>query len=132
MLEEWEYKRYREIFSYTLSSKTIVFKIPKSGLSKKAVLTPLFGYAGFIEYAKAETVQQFVGKLKTVLIQPIETIFISLATLLFLWGLYQYIAGASSEEARTKGKEHMVWGIVGLVIIFSVNAIINILKSFFS
>ena len=86
---------------------------------------------GFINHAKAETVQDFVNNLKSVIINPLETLFILLATLLFLWGVVQYIAGASNEDARTKGKDHMVWGIIGLVVIFSVTAIINILGNFF-
>ena len=55
-----------------------------------------------------------------------------MAVVLFLYGVVEMIMGASNEEARTKGKSHMIWGLVGLVIIVAVGAIIDILKNFFA
>jgi hypothetical protein len=40
-----------------------------------------------------------------------------------------FILHADDAEKRKTGQQHMIWGIVGLVIIFGANAIIAILKN---
>lgn len=72
-----------------------------------------------------------VETLKTKILNPIETLLIVLATLFFLWGVVEFIGGASNEDKRTIGKRHMIWGILGLVIILSARGIINVLDNFF-
>ena len=73
-----------------------------------------------------------ITSFTTNILDPLKGILILLATIFFLWGLVQYIAGASSEDKRTEGKQHMLWGIVGLVIIFSVSGIIGVIDNFFN
>ena len=72
-----------------------------------------------------------IEKLKTKILFPIEGFLIVLATLFFLWGVVDFVAGASNEDKRTKGKRHMIWGIIGLVIILGVRGIITILENLF-
>ena len=76
--------------------------------------------------------EEVVDKLKDKILNPIESILIVAGTLLFLWGVVEFIAGASSEDKRTQGKQHMIWGIVGLSIILGARGIIEVLKNFFS
>lgn len=75
--------------------------------------------------------QAIIDKLKTKILFPIETLLIVLATLFFLWGVVEFIGGASNEDKRTKGKRHMVWGILGLVIILGARGIITVLENLF-
>ena len=52
---------------------------------------------------------------------------IAIAFVTFLWGIYKYfIQGADNEEAQKKGKAFALYGIIGLVIIFSVWGIVSI------
>ena len=76
-------------------------------------------------------VEEVVNTLKDKILNPIENILIVAGTLLFLWGVVEFIAGASSEDKRTQGKRHMIWGIIGLVIILGVRGIITILENLF-
>lgn len=76
--------------------------------------------------------QEIITKLKDKILWPIEGFLIVLATLLFLWGVVDFIAGASSEDKRTVGKRHMIWGILGLVIILGVRGIARIMCNFFN
>lgn len=76
--------------------------------------------------------ESVVNTLKTKILTPIENILIVAGTLLFLWGVVEFIAGASSEDKRTEGKRHMIWGIVGLAIILGARGIIRILENLFS
>ena len=75
--------------------------------------------------------QAIIEKLKTKILFPIETLLIVLATLFFLWGVVDFVAGAASEERRTKGKRHMIWGLIGLAIILGARGIITVLENLF-
>lgn len=75
--------------------------------------------------------EEVVNTLKTTILKPIENILIVAGTLLFLWGVVEFIAGASNEDKRTQGKRHMIWGIMGLAIILGARGIIKVLENFF-
>ena len=75
--------------------------------------------------------QAIIEKIKDKILNPIEIFLIVLATLFFLWGVVDFIAGAASEERRTKGKQHMIWGILGLAIILGARGIITVLENLF-
>lgn len=50
------------------------------------------------------------------------------AFLFFLIGMLRFFYSQSDED-RAKGKQHMVWGIVGLVVLFSVWGLVRLLLS---
>ena len=80
---------------------------------------------------EGKTICDILNTITTQLIAPVKSLLWILATLVFLYGVIEFIAGASSEDARTKGKKHMIWGIVGLVIIMGAMTMITILQNFF-
>lgn len=83
----------------------------------------------FVAYGA--TVDQFLGTVNAKIINPaIEFAFI-VALVVFLWGVLDYIRGAANEEKRKKGKDHMLWGIVGFLIMFGVFGIITLLANTF-
>lgn len=46
---------------------------------------------------------------------------IAIAFLTFLWGVYKYfILNADNETEREKGKQFILWGIIGFAVIVSV------------
>lgn len=51
----------------------------------------------------------------------------ALAFLLFLIGMVRYFFLEQGEEGREKGKQLMLWGIIGFVVLFSVWGIVNLL-----
>ncbi len=81
--------------------------------------------------AHAATIDEFLGKLSAKIINPaIEFAFI-VALLVFLFGVMEFIRGANNEEKRKRGRAHILWGIVGFLIMFGVWGIINILVNTF-
>jgi len=81
----------------------------------------------FIAYADAFDTVLF--RINANIVNPaIEFAFI-IATVIFLWGVFQFIAGANDKDKRQEGKDHILWGIVGFVIMFGVYGIINILAN---
>lgn len=75
------------------------------------------------------TLQQIVDGSIVPLGNQIAYIIYVLAFLFFLFGLFKYFfsSGAQAEAERTKGKQFMFWGIIGLVVMVAVWGIVNIL-----
>ena len=81
--------------------------------------------------AHATTLDELLSKVSAKIINPaIEFAFI-IALVVFLFGVLEFIRGANNEEKRKKGREHIMWGIVGFLIMFGVWGIINILVNTF-
>lgn len=65
------------------------------------------------------------------LLKPLVNLLLVLATVIFAWGIIEYIAGSSNETARSTGRQHILWGVVGLMIMTSTYFILSILRSLF-
>lgn len=77
------------------------------------------------------TIERAVNKFSEVIIQPLISLLFALAVLIFLWGIFEFIRDAESADGREKGKQHMIYGIIGIVIMVAVWGIIGILKNTF-
>jgi hypothetical protein len=74
-------------------------------------------------------VTEFIQKIEANILTPIVTLISVLAFMLFVYGVVEFIRNGDNEEKRATGQRHMVWGIVGFVIIFGANAIISLIGS---
>lgn len=57
-------------------------------------------------------------------------LFVTLAIVVFFWGLVKYLWGQSSENA-SEGLQIMMWGIIAIFVMVSVWGIIRLLQSTF-
>lgn len=54
---------------------------------------------------------------------------IAIAFIVFLWGVFNYfILGAADEKKRTDGRQFVLYGIIGFVIILSVWGLVNLVR----
>ncbi|MBU3969079.1 hypothetical protein KJ991_02635 [Patescibacteria group bacterium] len=70
-----------------------------------------------------------LNKISDQIINPIILLLFVLALLYFIWGVTQYVIKADSDEQREQGKQHMIWGVVGMFIMVAVYGIIEIIKN---
>lgn len=75
---------------------------------------------------------KFLGKVVVEIVNPIILLLSAVAFVLFLWGVFEFVAHAGDETKRTEGKRAIMWGLVGLVIIFGAYGIINVALGTFS
>ena len=55
-------------------------------------------------------------------------VLFAVAFIVFLWGaFYTFILGANSDEVKEKGKNLMLWGLIGFFVMVSVWGLVNIL-----
>lgn len=56
----------------------------------------------------------------------------ALAFLTFIWGIFNYfIMGGADESKQKEGREFVIWGILGMVVLFSVWGLVNVLLNTF-
>jgi uncharacterized membrane protein YidH (DUF202 family) len=85
----------------------------------------------FINVAYAGSVDQFIANANRLIFNPLIVLLFSLALVFFLYGVLEFLANQEDQEKRTNGKSHMIWGIVGITIMFGVWAILNIVLNTF-
>jgi hypothetical protein len=67
----------------------------------------------------------FIDSLLAQIVEPLLTLVALAAFILFLWGVVQYIrAGAEGGKDKEEGRNHMIWGVIGLAVIFGAEAIV--------
>jgi uncharacterized membrane protein YidH (DUF202 family) len=71
----------------------------------------------------------FISAVQTQILNPIIVILTFAAFVLFVWGVTEYIRNAADAEKRKDGQNHILWGIIGLVIIFGAQALVVFLKA---
>lgn len=77
-----------------------------------------------IAYASLDS---FIFKVDALIVNPLIKLLFALATVYFLYGVFEFLANQNNEEKKTSGKTHMLYGIIGLTIMIGVFAIMNIL-----
>lgn len=84
-----------------------------------------------VAYASFDSVDSFVRSVNANIINPLIVLLFGLAIVYFLYGVLEFLMGQDNEEKKTQGKNHMLWGIVGIVIMMGVFTILNIIMSTF-
>jgi uncharacterized membrane protein YbhN (UPF0104 family) len=82
-------------------------------------------------YAAPANLDDLIRNINSSIINPIIGVLFVFALVLFLWGTVKFIMNADNDTDREQGKNHMIWGLVGMFIMVSVVAIINmVLRTF--
>ena len=80
--------------------------------------------------AYAKTADEIIGVVVRDVLKPFVAALFAVVLVIFLWGVVEFLAASDNETARADGKRHMMWGVIGLVIMVGVNGILWILINF--
>ena len=80
------------------------------------------------------TFKNFIGSGSSGVVGLLNTIVVplifALAFAVFLWGMLNYFfLNGGSDTKREEGRQFALWGILGMVVLFSVWGLVNILLS---
>jgi hypothetical protein len=75
--------------------------------------------------------QALVQKFTTYVIDPIMLVLFACGFFLFMYGLVEFMFKKSRGQDSPEGKNHMIYGIVGMFIMVSVGGIIGFLAGTF-
>lgn len=87
------------------------------------------GLANVCVSAQMGTIGYILCKINQLLTVVIP-ILVALGVVYFVWGVISYVV-AGDEEAKTKGRDRMIYGIIGLAVIVAVWGLVKILTNTF-
>ncbi len=76
-----------------------------------------------------DEVRILIGRIGAAILDPIVFLLFALAALYFAWGVAKFIMNVDNEEERTIGKQHMIWGIVGMFIMTAAFGIVRMIEN---
>lgn len=84
-----------------------------------------------IPYAHAVGVDTLIGRINEHVLNPLIMLLFAVAFVRFIIGLFNFFKSKSSgsDDGIEKGKTHMVWGIIGMVIMVSVFGIMSFITN---
>jgi hypothetical protein len=84
----------------------------------------MYAYAASHEATCAA--QGFLAKINEAVLYPLIMLLMAIAFLIFLWGGFQFIVNSDDPGGREIGRRHMVYGIIGLLVMVSAAGILTI------
>lgn len=81
--------------------------------------------------AASAVAERLVQNISGVIVNPLIVLMFTLALVAFLWGVRAYITAADNPEARAKGANGMLWGIIGMALMFMAFTIVRIVLNTF-
>jgi hypothetical protein len=84
-----------------------------------------------IAYAAPDSVDVFLGRVNTLIFNPLIGLIFAVALGYFLWGVFVFMMDSDNSTKQSEGKQHMLWGIIGMFIMVAVYGIINIITGTF-
>ncbi len=70
--------------------------------------------------------QSLVDRVNQAITFPLIALLLGVAVLMFLWGIFEMVRGAESVEARQNGQRHMLFGVIGIVVMLSALTLLQI------
>lgn len=80
--------------------------------------------------AAARDIKDVLVSIKDLLNTIIVILFV-LVTLFFIWGVIEYISSSGDEEKLKKGKDHILWGIIGMAVMAAAWGLVTAVLDFF-
>lgn len=72
-----------------------------------------------------------LDKIQTLILAPVEKVIFAAGFLLFVYGLVEFLWNIDEGGSQSEGKQHMLWGIVGILVMVSTMSIIAIIENTF-
>lgn len=78
------------------------------------------------------SIPELLGKIARVIINPVVTLGFVVATIYFFWGVIQLIWKSDSDADRKQGQQAIMYGLIGLFVMFSVFGILHFVLDTFN
>lgn len=77
--------------------------------------------------APIAAVSNLVNSISAFILKPLIYLMFAVATLVFVWGVQGFVGAADDAEARAKGSQQMIWGVLGMAIMLAAAALVTII-----
>mgnify|MGYP001558029711 CR=1 FL=1 len=69
----------------------------------------------------------FLQSVSALILNPLITLAFAVALLVFFWGVVEFIRSETADAKRADGQKKIVYGLVGMFIMFSAYGIIQLI-----
>ena len=73
-----------------------------------------------------DVLNAFLGRVVEQIVNPIILLLAAAAFVVFIWGVFEFVRHAGDPTKREEGRSAIMWGLIGLVVIFGAYGIINL------
>jgi heme/copper-type cytochrome/quinol oxidase subunit 2 len=73
------------------------------------------------------SIAPFLDKVSDLIINPLIILLFSIAFIVFIFGIVQFINSETSDKTREDGKKKIMYGLIGMTIMFSAYGIIHLI-----
>lgn len=80
----------------------------------------------------AEEAANFVARVNDAILFPLIALMSGVAFLVFVYGGAEYIMHADNDQARSRGRKHILYGLIGLLVMVSAYALIELAAGTFA
>jgi len=63
------------------------------------------------------------------IVNPLIYLLIGVAVIYFLFGVFKFVKNADKPEERGIGAQHILWGVIGIAIIFGAFTLVHIIMN---
>ena len=93
------------------------------------VLFPQFAFAASCSTMPNDTLAEIISRGICLIKDSLIPFGFALATLFFIYGVVSYVVKGDDEEARKKGREFIVWGIIAMFVMVSIFGLVALLAN---
>ncbi|MCF7834248.1 MAG: pilin [Candidatus Pacebacteria bacterium] len=86
---------------------------------------------GGCEIGNDKKLQGLLNFATCVLTKSMVPLLVAMATVAFVWGIIMYVISGGDENKKDKGREYIMWGLIGLTVMVSVWGLVKILGTTF-
>ena len=122
---------------YILFILALIVISPVTGLAQGGYIDPATGIntttGEFVNYADTCSLVEGLGRLICQvhrILNSIIPVIIALGVVYFVWGVVHYMI-AGGDEAKKKGRDQIIYGLIGLAVISGLWGLVNIITNTF-
>lgn len=71
--------------------------------------------------------KQLIINIEKLILNPVIILMFAIALAVFIYGVFQFIMNSDTEEGKQLGKQHIMWGLIGMFIMIAVFTIMRII-----
>jgi len=75
--------------------------------------------------------KDLVNKVVICYLKYIIRVLVAIAVIIFLFGVFKFIIYSDNLEDKKKGKNFMIWGVIGIFVMVSLWGLVNVFRSTF-
>jgi hypothetical protein len=85
-------------------------------------------YVTTVSAQNTEAAKALLNKFYGAVIDPLILLAFMVAMVVFIWGIVQFMYSLDNATKRAEGRQHMIWGVVGMTIMVSVYGILELIS----